>query len=79
MANFCIHSKEMAEFIDQSWGKINAPFTAGIELTEKCNLNCVHCYAQCDRNHKDMSTEEIKNVIDILVERGLLEIFFYRW
>lgn len=76
MANFCIHSKEMAEFIEQNWGKINAPFTAGIELTAKCNLNCVHCYAQCDRNHKDMSTEEIKNIIDILVERGLLEVFF---
>lgn len=74
--NYCIHNKLMNDFIDENFDGIRAPFTAGFELTCKCNLNCVHCYAQPDRGHIDMSTEEFKDIFDVLVERGLLDCYF---
>lgn len=73
---YCIHSRRINDFIDDTFEGIRAPFTAGFELTAKCNLNCVHCYAKPGRSHKDMTTEEFKNIFDILVERGLLDAYF---
>lgn len=66
----------MREFTSDKFKGIRAPFIAGIELTAKCNLKCVHCYAQNSRTHTDLTTEEIKEIIDILVERDMVEIFF---
>lgn len=74
--NYCMHSKKINEFIDETFDGIRAPFTAGFELTAKCNLDCVHCYAKPGRNHKDMTTDEFKSIFDILVDRGLLDAYF---
>ena len=73
---FCVHSKRINDFIDETFMDIRAPFTAGFELTAKCNLNCVHCYAKPGRSHVDMTTEEFKAIFDLLVERGLLDAYF---
>ena len=73
---FCMHSKRINEFIDETFMDIRAPFTAGFELTAKCNLNCIHCYAKPGRGHKDMSTEEFKAIYDKLVGYGLIDAYF---
>ena len=73
---YCMHNQLMNDFIDESFEGIRAPFTAGFELTAKCNLNCVHCYAKPDRVHQDFTLEEFKAVFDILTERGLLDCYF---
>lgn len=73
---YCMHNQRMNDFIDENFENIRAPFTAGFELTCKCNLNCVHCYAKPDRGHKDLTTEEFKNIFDTLVDRGLLDCYF---
>ena len=72
--SFCIHSRKLMDFIEENFNGISAPFNAGIELTTKCNLNCVHCYAKHDK-YKDITTEEFKQVFDELVDRGLLEVY----
>ena len=74
--NYCMHSQKINDFIDATFEGIRAPFTAGFELTAKCNLDCVHCYAKPGRSHKDMSTEEFKHIFDTLVQRGLLDAYF---
>ena len=74
--NYCLHSRRINDFIDETFDGVRAPFTAGFELTAKCNLNCVHCYAKPGRSHEDMTTEEFKSVVDTLVERGLLDAYF---
>lgn len=66
----------MKDFVEEHFAGIRAPFTAGIELTAKCNFTCVHCYARPERGHDDLSTNEVKEIIDVLVDRGLLELFF---
>lgn len=74
--SYCIHSGLINDFIDQNFGNIRAPFSAGFELTAKCNLNCVHCYANHGRSHKDFTTEEFKQIFDVLIDRGMLETYF---
>jgi len=73
---FCIHSRQMTDFIDEHFSDISAPFNAGFELTAKCNLDCIHCYATPDRAHRDFTTDEFKRLFDTLVEKGLLEVYF---
>lgn len=72
----CFKSEFVNDFIDKTFGDIRAPFTAGIELTAKCNLNCIHCYAKPGRSHEDMTFEEYKAVFDKLIEHGLLDVYF---
>lgn len=74
--NYCVHSQRINDFLDLHFEDIRAPFTAGFELTAKCNLNCVHCYAKCDRLHKDFTTDEFKHLFDQLIDRGLMEVYF---
>lgn len=74
--NYCMHNKSINDFIDETFGDIRAPFTAGFELTAKCNLNCVHCYAKPGRKHQDFSLQDFKNIFDILIDRGLLDAYF---
>lgn len=74
--SFCIHSQRINDFIDENFGDISAPFSAGFELTAKCNMNCIHCYASCDRGHRDFTTDEFKHVFDQLINHGMLEAYF---
>ncbi len=54
---------------------------ASIRVTKRCNLQCIHCYADSRRRRKDkdeLSTKEVFDVIDQLSELSINEIFFYR-
>ena len=55
-------------FIEKNWEHIRAPFTAGIELLPNCNLRCIHCYEESERqkHKKSMTNAEVRRVIDIL-------------
>lgn len=44
---------------------------AALELTEKCNFSCEHCYCSYS-DKKDMSFEDICNIIDKLCENDCL-------
>lgn len=53
------------------------PLSASMELTERCNLNCVHCYinkpaADVAARENELRTEDWKNVIDQLTDAGTL-------
>ncbi len=53
------------------------PYNGMIELTDRCNLNCVHCYinqAPASRGAlaNEMPTEQVKHVLDQIAEAGTL-------
>ncbi len=54
------------------WEKKRLPYAAQIEITPKCNLNCVHCYLQKCHNLQEMSLKQITDILDILYEEGIL-------
>lgn len=53
--------------------KNNIPLVAYLELTQKCNLNCAHCY-NAHPTGEMLSLDEIKSILDQLVELGSLDL-----
>lgn len=52
------------------------PYAVMFELTYKCNLNCRHCYVVRDTDGTELSTEEVKNIIDQLAEMSTFFLAF---
>ena len=52
------------------------PFTAMIELTRNCNLNCRHCYVKSYKQIEELPLNEMKNVLDKLSKAGTKAIQF---
>lgn len=53
------------------------PLSASLELTERCNLNCVHCYINQPANSqsakaREMSTDQVKGILNQLAQAGTL-------
>ena len=52
------------------------PITGSLELTFRCNLRCQHCYVthghQGIPGQQELTTAEIKNILDQLVDEGCL-------
>lgn len=47
-----------------------------LEITTRCNLNCLHCGATDYRISKEWSTEEILSVFDDMISHGVYEFDF---
>lgn len=57
------------------------PLSAHIELTERCNLRCVHCYINQPatdpvKKQVELSTYQWKSIINELVQAGTLNVCF---
>src|SRR5581483_7657963 len=48
---------------------LGVPLGVHLDITYRCNERCVHCYLDHD-DHGEMTTREIKNVLDQLAEAG---------
>lgn len=72
-----IRASKWTKFIDENFYDVREPFVAGIELLPQCNFKCVHCYIESDRieNKSSMDFDEIKGMIDILVNHNCIELF----
>ena len=49
---------------------LGVPISVHLDVTYRCNERCVHCYLDHD-DHGEMTTEEIKGVLDQLAEAGV--------
>jgi len=49
---------------------LGVPIAVHLDITYRCNERCVHCYLDHE-DHGEMSTEEIKGVLDQLAEAGV--------
>jgi len=55
------------------WSPNHTPINASIELSPRCNFKCIHCYLDDNRDkNNEMTTSQIKTMIDILAESGML-------
>ena len=61
-------ARVMLARLSEEW---RVPLTAGIEISDRCNEVCVHCY-QVQGLRGEMSTEQLCGVIDQLAELGVL-------
>ena len=54
---------------------LKLPLSVQFDLTYRCNERCVHCYLDHD-DHGELSTAEVKNVLDQLAAAGTLFLIF---
>lgn len=54
------------------WEQNHQIYSVIFEITPKCNFNCVHCYLHKHHCLKELSYEEIVNIIDILHQKEVL-------
>ena len=72
------------EFFKRFYSKVikdRIPVVGGIELTTRCNLNCIHCYVSDDErkgrhNRKELSTRQWMDLIDQVADAGCLFLLF---
>src|SRR6202046_335216 len=50
--------------------RLGVPMSVQIDLTYRCNEQCVHCYLDHD-DHGEMTTAEIKHLLDEMAEAGV--------
>jgi AdoMet-dependent heme synthase len=50
--------------------KLGIPLSVQVDLTYRCNEECVHCYLDHE-DHGEMTTSEIKHLFDQLAEAGV--------
>src|SRR6202161_1475001 len=61
--------------LNQSALDAGLPLGVHLDVTYRCNERCVHCYLDHD-DHGEMTTVEIKDVLDQLAEAGVFFITF---
>ncbi len=54
---------------------LSAPIDVSIEITARCNLQCVHCFQPDNRKYSALTTDEILNIGHQLSEMGVFSIF----
>lgn len=50
------------------------PVGCTLEVTLACNLKCLHCFRPVKSEKPELTTAEVRNLIDYLVETGFLEL-----
>lgn len=55
-----------------AWEQNHQLYSVLIEITPKCNFNCVHCYLHDHHCSEELTYEEIIEIIDILYEKEVL-------
>ena len=66
---------DIESYFEQKLRSNNILFTALIELTYKCNLNCTHCYALGESTEKcELSTLEIFKLLEDLRDAGVFKL-----
>jgi radical SAM protein with 4Fe4S-binding SPASM domain len=77
-----IEKKEYKDWSAEFHNKFSTkPIVLQMELTYRCPIRCLHCYADCYNNAKwtkehELPTEDIKKIMDKLYEAGSLWFTF---
>ncbi|MEA3464246.1 MAG: radical SAM protein [Patescibacteria group bacterium] len=53
---------------------LNSPILADINITNKCNLHCPHCYVNSNQNGKEMSMHDFQLVLRECKKAGILQV-----
>ena len=67
----------LSEHNVELWKKNRVPLSVTFEITPRCNFRCIHCYLGHHRDEiQELSTEQIKYILDELSENGTLFVTF---
>jgi radical SAM protein with 4Fe4S-binding SPASM domain len=74
-----LSNREFLSEFDKRSAALRIPLTGSLELTSRCNLNCIHCYlgphpGPGRTDLKEMDTAKVLSVIDEITEAGCLNL-----
>ena len=69
------YSGTLENDVSEEFAASNKLFSATFELTYRCNERCRHCYVY-DEGGIELSTEQVKRILDDLHDMGVLAILF---
>lgn len=76
--NSVIESEDFLQrIVEEEFNGENLPISLTWELTHRCNLNCIHCYLSQNQKQKvtkELTTEEIEDLIDQASEIGCFQV-----
>ncbi|MCK6439487.1 MAG: radical SAM protein, partial [Planctomycetes bacterium] len=61
----------MRPFFEKAY-QAKLPVNVQLQITDLCNLRCEHCYNSTEHKHKELSFEEIDNLLGQLKKAGAL-------
>lgn len=56
--------------------ELKSPLDVQVEVTSGCNHRCGYCYNPFEHSNVSMAPEDVKNVLDILNEKGVFSFIF---
>jgi MoaA/NifB/PqqE/SkfB family radical SAM enzyme len=68
---------EFSERLHNQAATRRLPITGSVELTDRCNLQCAHCYinlsaADCESRSRELTLGEWRNLLDQIADEGCL-------
>jgi MoaA/NifB/PqqE/SkfB family radical SAM enzyme len=63
-----------AEALRQAYARAGRPWSAHLDLTYRCDLDCQHCYLDDRKTWPELTTAEWLNTLDQLAEIGVLQL-----
>jgi MoaA/NifB/PqqE/SkfB family radical SAM enzyme len=61
-----------SESLKRQWTRNRLPYAVLLELTPRCNFNCVHCYLQDHHAEDFLSKDDVIQMLDLLYDEGIL-------
>ncbi len=70
-----------SEILNRRGAEQRLPLAASVDLTERCNLNCVHCYinrpvSDHEAQAKELTTKQWQKLLDEMAAAGTLWLLF---
>jgi AdoMet-dependent heme synthase len=65
----------LMDIMNQRAMELGVPLAVHFDITYRCNERCIHCYLDHD-DHGEMTTSEIKDVLDQVAEAGAFLLTF---
>lgn len=69
-------SDNFYQTINQLARRNKFPLKAMFELTHRCNFRCIHCYVVPDKTKPELTTNQVKSILDQLKAAGCFHVGF---
>jgi radical SAM protein with 4Fe4S-binding SPASM domain len=67
-----VPADEVRDYLMSKAEAVGIRAQAFLEITTKCNFKCIHCFNACSLKRKELTYNEIRNVLDQLADIGCI-------
>ena len=71
-----INYGDFSKRLHQAVVRNRIPVGGSIDLTNRCNLRCVHCYINDSKSQDELNTGELTGILDEIADEGCLWMLF---